>query len=236
MAVGLFLMAEFVTDCPRCGAHLVTFEVRASTLLNPDEYETRALCYEVFSVCRACKRATIFNFGETEESARMRQTSGISSQPFTNIDSFDLLGPVTPADMAVTPPPEHVPTGVEQAFSEAARCAAVRCYNAAGAMFRLCLDLATKDHDMSGDTLFERLQALCDKKQFAPGLRDLATAVRQDGNDGAHDGTLDNDSVEDMALFADRFLTQLYTEPTKVAEAKKRRNKRRSRERENESM
>ena len=88
--------------------------------------------------------------------------------------------------------------------------------------------LAAKGHNAAGGTLFKRLQWLCDEKQFAPGLRDLAAVVRQDGNDGAHDGTLDKESVEDMAAFADRFLTQLYTEPARVAQAMERRGKRKS--------
>ena len=41
-------------------------------------------------------------------------------------------------------PPEHVPPNIQAAFSEAATCLAVGCWNAAGTMFRLCVDLATR--------------------------------------------------------------------------------------------
>ncbi len=40
--------------------------------------------------------------------------------------------------------PEHLPKDVKTAFDEGASCMASGCFNAGAAMFRLCLDLATK--------------------------------------------------------------------------------------------
>ncbi len=225
-------MTEFVADCPRCTARRVTFDLPVDT---PLPSESLGPCeWEAFCVCRACKRASVFLFVEGDASVAARKSARLGGRKtllparptVATSDERYHLRPVTPADLAAAPPPEQLPALVDQAFREAAKCAAVNCHNAAGAMFRLCLDLAAKDHNATGNTLFERLQSLCDEKQFAPGLQDLATAVCQDGNNGAHDGTLDRESVEDMAAFADRFLTQLYTEPARLAAAQKRREKR----------
>lgn len=194
-----------VTDCPRCGARRITFDVTSDTPI-AREFLDRAE-YEAFGVCRECKTATVFVLRANP--AYKSQTV----QPSQHVYAFTLVRPVTPADLATAPPPEQLPKPIDRAFREAAKCAAVGCHNAAGTMFRLCLDLAAKGHNAAGGTLFKRLQWLCDEKQFAPGLRDLAAVVRQDGNDGAHDGTLDKDSVEDMAAFADRFLTQCSRPP-----------------------
>ena len=55
------------------------------------------------------------------------------------------------------------------------------------------------------------------------GLRDLASVVKNDGNDGSHRGTVDEETAEDLVEFTERLLTQLYTEPAKVENAKQRR-------------
>ena len=70
---------------------------------------------------------------------------------------------------------------------------------------------------------------LCEENQSSSELRELGAAVRLDGNDAAHDGTLDEEAVEDLQELAARFLTQLYTEPARLRAAKERRKKRRSR-------
>jgi hypothetical protein len=51
-------MAELIAHCPRCGATHVTFEVSAVTLVNM-QYGWQHF-FEAFSVCRHCRRSTIF--------------------------------------------------------------------------------------------------------------------------------------------------------------------------------
>ena len=225
-------MVIFVTDCPRCGAHRITFDAWTDTPVGAAATGAPPQ-YEVFCVCRACNRATIFMFEEKAHIgvARLRaqmahQAQIVVTGPSKAIGNFRLLRHISPADVKAAPPPEELPDDIDRAFREATKCAAVECYNAAGAMFRLCLDLATKG--VKGRNLAARLEALCGEKQFSSELRDLGSAVRLDGNDGAHDGTLDEESVQDLEAFATRFLTQLYTEPARLRAATERRKKRRS--------
>lgn len=54
-------------------------------------------------------------------------------------------------DRSAQPPPEHLPKELEEVFNEGARCLTVGGYNAAGTMFRLCVDLATKERLPPGE-------------------------------------------------------------------------------------
>ena len=104
------------------------------------------------------------------------------------------------------PVPEHLPEDIEAAFKEGATCLSVGCYNAAGTMFRLCVDFATKsklpDQDDNGlnrstrRSLGLRLAWLFDNGHLPIALRDLSAAVKEDGNDGAHAGTLSREETE----------------------------------------
>lgn len=104
-------------------------------------------------------------------------------------------------------------------------------------MFRLCIDLATRRLLPAEDApepnksirryLGLRLPWLFDKKQLPEELRELSTCIQQDGNDGAHAGTLTMEDAEDLRDFAFALLERLYTEPAKLQIAKKRRDKRR---------
>ena len=103
-------------------------------------------------------------------------------------------------DRATVPPPEHTPKNLEPVFREGATCLAVGCYNAAGTMFRLCVDLATRPLLPAGEVpglnaktrrdLGLRLPWLFDNGLLPEAVRELSTCIKDDGNDGAHAGTL----------------------------------------------
>ncbi len=57
-------------------------------------------------------------------------------------------------------------------------------------------------------------------------LKDLAECVKDDGNDGAHEGILDQAAALDLEDFTYLLLERLYTEKERLAEAKKRREAR----------
>ena len=59
------------------------------------------------------------------------------------------------------------------------------------------------------------------------GLKELSTCVREDGNDGAHAGTLKREDAQDLLDFTTALLERIYTEPEKLRLAKERRDKRR---------
>ena len=128
--------------------------------------------------------------------------------------------------------PDHLPGAIAAAFEEGAKCVAVGCFNAAAAMFRLCLDLATKELLPIGDgkgpnehtkqRLALRLQWLFDNEVLPEALQDLSLVLKDEGNTGAHEGTLDGADADDLVDFTERLLTRLYTEPEEIRLAKER--------------
>jgi len=118
----------------------------------------------------------------------------------------------------------------------------IGCYNAAATMFRLCLDLATKSllektieksnhekkpNDRAIKSLGLRLSWLFGEGAISEDLRDLSTCIKDDGNDGAHEGTLSKVDAEDILDFTVNLLERLYTGPQNLEIAKQRRESRR---------
>ena len=185
-------------------------------------------CWESFFVCRGCGRATIF---ELEGGASPFEFEAIHNH-------LRLVGIVSVADCDARPAPEHVPDRIAAAFQEGAKCLAVGCFNAAAAMFRLAVDIATRDLLPSDDAapdaqtrrfLARRLKWLFENGKLPERLKDLASVVKDDGNDGAHSGTVDAETAEDLVEFTERLLTQMYTEPARIDIAKKRSAERKKR-------
>lgn len=135
-------------------------------------------------------------------------------------------------------PPEHVPENIKAAFDEGATCMAVNCFNAGATMFRLCIDHATKPllpaQDVEGLnsrirwSLGHRLKWLFDTKRLPETLRELAACIKEDGNDGAHEGSLTKVEAEDLLDFTRLLLERLYTEPERLKLAAQRREARRT--------
>ncbi|MFS2017384.1 DUF4145 domain-containing protein [Massilia sp. CT11-108] len=152
---------------------------------------------------------------------------------FVNVERYLSIG-----DIAAEPPPEYLPEHILAAFNEGAKCLAVGCFNAAGTMFRLCVDMTTKEKLPSGDVeglnsktrrdLGLRLPWLFDNRYLPEDLRDLSHCIKEDGNDGAHQGTLTEADALDLLDFTTELLERIYTQPEKVKLAAERRAQRRS--------
>lgn len=106
-------------------------------------------------------------------------------------------------------------------------------------MFRLCVDMATRGmlpaegaeggpNAKQRRDLGLRLPWLFDNGKLPEGLRDLSHCIKEDGNDGAHAGTLTKEDAEDLLDFTSRLLERVYTEPGKLKAAKERRDQRRT--------
>lgn len=229
-------MAQLVADCPRCGSHQMTFDVPASKSATSKD---GSRWHEVFGVCRHCGLTTVFVLSDTDTSS-----INVTSQPGW-IASFggvlntlmDVDGFVSVKDAVTTSPPEFLPDDVNAVFIEGATCLATHCYNAAGTMFRLCVDLATRPMlpkeetpSLTGKTrrdLGLRLPWLFDNGRLPESLRELSSCIKEDGNDGAHGGTLTEADATDLLDFTFALLERIYTEPERLKRAKERRDARR---------
>lgn len=228
-------MPELVANCPRCGSNNMSFDVTQSHIIG-QEYGWQNW-YETFCICRHCDRATIFLIAQKLES----NYQYVHTRGLLNIDValnryVDIQGFISLKDVVTKKPPEHLPEQVDVIFKEAATCLSVGCYNAAGTMFRLCVDLASNsmlpEDEANGlnakvrRNLGLRLPWLFDNGILAEGLRELSTCIKDDGNDGAHQGTLSKEDVEDLLDFTFVLLERIYTEPERLRLAKERREKR----------
>jgi len=189
--------------------------------------------FEIFCVCRICNKSTVFT-------ATSRAGKGINVDDLEGHEGSinELVGLnryISIRDHAAQSPPKHLPENIESAFKEGATCLAVGCYNAAAAMFRLCLDLATrpllakigeKPNSKTKRNLGLRLAWLFDKGELPESLNDLSTCIKDYGNDGVHEGNLSKEDAEGIFDFTFILLERLYTEPGKLKQAKQRRESR----------
>lgn len=228
-------MSVLVANCPRCKAKQITFDVKSEVLINI-RYNWQHI-FEVFSVCRQCSRSTIFVAHQTETNSKKVISSGLCNYLGSINDIVRINDFISTKDHAAIPPPEHLPIDIDTVFKEGSACVAVGCYNASAAMFRLCLDLSTKELLPNGEVdglnkrirrnLGLRLPWLFDNNLLPEALRDLSHCIKEDGNDGAHDGTLSKEDAEDVQEFTSLLLERLYTEPKKIELAAERRAARR---------
>lgn len=230
-------MAELVANCPRCGARKITFDVTQAHIVGV-HYGWQKW-YEAFCICRHCDQSTTFVLSEKVDSdyatvhkIGLLKVSG-SINGYVEIERYISL-----RDTSAVAPPEHAPKDLESAFKEGATCLSVGCYNAAGTMFRLCVDLATSsklpDQDIEGlnakirRSLGLRLPWLFDHGYLPEALRELSSSVKEDGNDGAHVGSLTKEDAEDLLDFTAALLERMFTEPERLRLAKERRESRRA--------
>ncbi|HBL4692683.1 DUF4145 domain-containing protein [Citrobacter sedlakii] len=231
-------MVMLVDDCPRCGSQKISFDVNGLNLTgvytNLDGSKTYE--YEVYCVCRECRKTTMFICWPLEKNKTLDGYNW-GSGLFGLKEVVNVGRPISPADIAVDEPPEFLPEHINSAYEEGAKCLAIGCYNAAATMFRLCLDYATKGlvpNDEQGPaqkikrSLGLRMGWLFDNQLLPESLRELAECVKDDGNDGAHEGILDKAAAEDLEDFTYLFLERLYTEPQRLIEARIRREQRRN--------
>jgi hypothetical protein len=203
----------------------MTFNVLAGTPAKREhDWQTR---WEAFAVCQACRRSTTLLLVQKKP----------EDTPFGLNNRFRSEGYVTAADLKATQPPDSLPENIRRAFTEGAKSVVTGSPNAAGAMFRLCIDLATKPllppapfpglKRKTRRDLAPRLDWLFDNARLPADLRDLSACIREDGNDGAHDGTLGKEEALDLQDFTALLLERLYTLPARVKSAQKRREDRR---------
>ena len=230
-------MSELVANCPRCGSKHITLDVTAAKIFRIS-YEWQNW-YEAFGICRHCGRSAIFVLSESVNGNYQHvHKVGLLKVDGALNNYVEVEGHVSLKDSASVEPPEFLPEDIEAVFREGATCLAVGCYNAAGTMFRLCVDLATKSLLPSEETsglnlktrrdLGLRLPWLFENGRLPVSLRDLSSCIKEDGNDGAHAGNLKEAEAADLLDFSVALLERIYSEPEKLRLAKERREARRA--------
>ncbi|MGX9762255.1 DUF4145 domain-containing protein [Pseudomonas shahriarae] len=228
-------MSELVANCPRCSAQAITFDVKSENYIGSSYGWQRH--FELYGVCRSCKKSTVFFVDQIDpNSDELHRKHSPSSLPMAVNRSLKVVGFLSLKDAAAQAPPDHLPENIHAAFREGAACMAIGCFNAGATMFRLCLDLATRAMLPQADeaglnnkirrSLGLRLSWLFEKRYLPEALSELSTCVKDDGNDGAHEGILTEQDAEDLSDFAFIMLERIYTEPKRIEMARLRRQER----------
>ena len=229
-------MAELVANCPRCHSNHITFDITAAHIFRV-QYNWQQW-YEAFGICRHCRRTTIFVLSESVNSdyTYVHKTGLLKVEGALN-NFVDIEGHVSLKDSVSVVPPEFLPKEIDAVFREGATCLAVGCFNAAGTMFRLCVDLATRSMLPKEETpglnaktrrdLGLRLPWLFETGRLPNSLKDLSSCIKEDGNDGAHAGNLNQTDADDLLDFTSVLLERIFTEPERLRLAKERRDARR---------
>jgi hypothetical protein len=230
-------MPELVADCPRCGSKKITFDVTQEYPMSKGQQwngQTEAFC-----ICRHCQKASIALLGVAVNSPAYTtvRSQGIMRIAGTVNHWMTVKSFVSLKDTAAVAAPDHLPDAIGAAFTEGATCHAVGCHNAAAAMFRLCIDLATRPllpqeateglNRRARRDLGLRLPWLFAHGVLPEALRELSHCIKEDGNDGAHAGTLTRADADDLLDFTTALLERMFTEPERLRLAKERRDKRR---------
>ncbi|MBP2560354.1 hypothetical protein J2857_003123 [Neorhizobium galegae] len=125
---------------------------------------------------------------------------------------------------------EHIPDRIAGLFREANECRQMTWYEAAGAMYRKTLDVATKHIYTHDDRLREkqpaqalraRINSLGEMKILEHDIVELADVAALDGNDATHDvdpyTKEEAEALEDLTL---DLLDRLFVRPAKIAAVK----------------
>jgi len=202
-------------DCPHCGANQSAFAYLAEIAHQVKPHESPKAFSLAFS-CPTCFDLVgvhvISNLAVSSfATGRNGSLKGHMGQHFR----LKSLYPRAPETVI----PDHISDNVSRCFSQAADNAKRRQMDAAGAMYRKCLDLATKELDASlaGKNLAPRIDSLHKSGLLTDALKEWAHAIRLDGNDAAHDADeLSQEEVAQLASFTDLFLRYAFTLPKQV--------------------
>lgn len=167
----------------------------------------------VATTCGACELPVSFHL-------RNQQTSGL--QPLQGKGDIEgniwFVAQQWPKRVSAKSP-QHVPFAVAKRFLEGESAFERRSWNAAVAMYRSALDIATKAMPdvPPGQTFYKRLGWLHENHRITPDMKDWADHVRVEGNEALHDeedyGEAD---AKTLRLFTEMFLKYVFEMPGEV--------------------
>lgn len=189
-------------DCPYCKTKDVAFTA-------VEEWKNRKAEARGLFICGACHEGVIW---EWWGGSQPTQVSG-----FVNSWGISLGRQWPEADLGDAP--EDTPLTVANFFRQGTSSLDGGNFDAAGMMFRKCLESATKilDENLASKKLVKRIDELAEAGKLTTDLACWAHEVRLGGNDAAHDDepfTLEE--AQDLRNFIESFLRYAFTLPTAV--------------------
>lgn len=203
--------ADFIDDCPHCGAraHLVLVSNESHLSKNKDQFN-----YVVFR-CKPCKRLVLKVFQSKQN-------------PYTSEQMLDASGWVaqypSTATEAAEKYTEFVPTAALVDYEEGLRCLSAGAPRAAASMFRRSLQDALIQ--LGADQTAKLIDQITSVHNLTKDIKDWAHSIRIFGNWGAHPQKdllrdIDIKKAKEVQDFIEEFFNYVYVMPGKVAAARK---------------
>lgn len=233
-------MTLYVADCRRCGAQRMSFDVYGVSVAieaerNPDPYGTlwrRRL--ELACRCHECGGTSVFLLDTLarDEEELPKTTFEQNENPTTF--GYSEVGAI-PSKRA-EPTPADTPEPAASFYKQGSTAMAHGLYDAAGAMFRKCLESVTRTDDLvqkvpeaeraafRSSWLKARIKKLKDIHAIPPALADLVDVIKEEGDGAVHDDVIyDKKSAEALQGFTKAFLEQTFTIPAQIKRVRERR-------------
>ena len=210
------MATQFQHDCPHCLSEAVGFTCAHQWADRRIRFRSRVL-----AICGVCNHGIVINVYN-------RSQQQVPNLPGSNVefptDSLRILEVSPEKRMDV---PADVPVNIERFFTQGLVNLRGENWDAAGAMFRKTLDVATKliAPDGKSKSLFARIEALVGEGLLTPAMGEWSHEIRMDGNDAVHDE--EPETPEDAAAiqqFTGAFLKYAFSLPSMVAQNRAKRD------------
>jgi hypothetical protein len=213
-------MAFIVRDCVRCGVKNIQHMVVGDSMVQQHRWDLAAACTD-------CKQISIWMWTSAngQRPSAYDNNTNVALAPSSNLANHPSRIATTAYVVAAS-----VPQRVSDLFTEANECRQMTWYEAAGAMYRKTLDVATKhiyQHDVRlaerepANALRARIRALGELKILELDIVELADVAALDGNDATHDvdpyTAEEAEALEDLTL---DLLDRLFVRPARLAAVK----------------
>lgn len=164
--------------------------------------------------CAHCHNGVVGKYYGAAEFENWIRTEGQTPPPH-------LLGLWPKAELPDAP--NYLPDNIRSFYFQGFDSLRRKSYDAAGTMFRKCLDVTLKRiHSEGKGTLRKRIDALPQELGITPAMKEWAHEIRDLGNDAAHEEEPFTESeAKALHAFTEMFLTYTFTLPRMLEERKK---------------
>lgn len=201
-------MGILTTNCPHCGTQSVGFQIIFSKTPKDNSYNQ----HNCLAVCGGCLRPICFIAVRNDSTETPHQFVGNISGKYQISQTWPLPKPI-----AIPP---HCPKAVSGRFNEGEQAFERKNWNAAVAMYRSALDIATKEMvpEAASKLMAARLKWMLDNGRLTQDLFDWASHVRIGGNEALHDpDDFGEGDAKPLRYFTEMFLRYVYELPGEVA-------------------
>ncbi|MCH4548248.1 DUF4145 domain-containing protein [Rhizobium changzhiense] len=216
-------MGFFVRDCVRCGTRNVVHHIHGESVVRKHSQNH----HELVGACADCRQYSVYVWyaptGGQPEAASYN--GNVADFPGQRLSEEAVRIATTAVELS-----EFIPERIANLFREANECRQMTWYEAAGAMYRKTLDVATKHiyaHDsrlidrQPAQALRVRIKSLGEMKILDDDIVELADVAALDGNDATHDvDPYTKDEAEALEDLTFDLLERLFVRPAKIAAVK----------------